>query len=86
LAYSDDWDRSGLLRDRARSCRAHRDNDIDVASNQVGCQFAKPIWAPFCISALYDDILTLRVTKLVQSLQEGVEHVGGRVWKLGAAG
>jgi hypothetical protein len=39
-----------------------------------------------CILALYGEVLSLRILKFVQTLQEGVEHVEGWIGKLGAAG
>jgi hypothetical protein len=69
----------------ARRCRTKRDNDIRLASNQFSSQLAEPIRTPICVKALYGEVLSLRVTKFVQSLQEGVEHVDGWIGKLGAA-
>src|SRR5207249_6390484 len=70
---------------RARRCRTKRDNDIGLAPNQFSSQLAEPIRTASCILALYGDVLSLPVTKFVQSLQEGVEHVQGWIGKLGAA-
>ena len=47
---------------------------------------AKLIRTPICISAFYGEVLSLRVPKFAQSLEEGVEHVEGWIGKLGAAG
>src|SRR5262249_16867360 len=83
--YRDDGDCAGCLLGRACGRRANRDDDIGLAPNQFGSQLAEPIRIPICKKALYGKVLSLCVTKFVQSLQEGVEHVEGWVVKLGAA-
>src|SRR5215472_7960135 len=83
--YRDDGDCPGRLLRRARRCRTKRDNDIGLAPNQFGSQLTEPIRAPICKLALYGEVLSVPVTELLQSLQEGVEHVEVWIGKLGAA-
>ena len=48
---------------------------IGLAPHQFSGQPGKPIRPPIGIVSLYGEVLSLRVTKVVQSLQEGGEHV-----------
>ena len=82
--HRDDGDCASRLLGRARGCRTQGDNDIALAPDQFRGQLAEPIRSTIGILSLYGEVLSLRVTKVVQSLQEGVEHVEGWVRKLGA--
>jgi hypothetical protein len=85
-AHHDDGDCARCLLGRERCCRTKRDNEIGLAPNQFSGQPREPIRPPIGILSLYGEVLSLRVPKVVQSLQEGGEHVENGVGQLGAAG
>jgi hypothetical protein len=67
---------------RGGRCRTKGDNDVYLASEQCISQLREAIRPPFRILALYGDALSFGITELVQSFQEGIEHVARWIGKL----
>src|SRR5262249_16942037 len=56
--------------------RAARNDEVNVGGNQFSGEASEPIQLPVPVSALYGDVLALRVAKLAHSLLERIQSCG----------
>src|SRR2546428_94665 len=66
-------DRPGRLLGGLRRCRAQRNNDVDLQTDQGGREGGMPIILALGPSGLDGDVLTVHIAQLAQALAEGLE-------------
>ena len=69
----DDRDRAGGLLGGTGRIISRGNDAVHLETNQLRGEFRKSIYVPFCRSILNDNVFTFDVTKLAQSLVEGIE-------------
>src|SRR5262245_32491724 len=69
----DDRDGAGrLLGSKGRWRTTARHDDVNVQTHQLSREVGEPVELPFRIAALHDEMLTLDVAKVAQTLLEGL--------------
>src|SRR5206468_4977836 len=74
----DNWEDPGCLLGGKGSGCAHGHDDINFERNQFGRKSGEPLELPLGISVFNDDVATLDVAEVTQSLTEGLAQVGAR--------
>jgi hypothetical protein len=65
-----------LLGGQSGGCASGRDDDINLERNQFGRKSGEPLELPLGISVFDHEVAALDVTKVTQSLTEGLWQVG----------
>jgi hypothetical protein len=78
IGHRDCNDRNCIGRFFGYACcrRAARNDKVNVGGNQFSGEASEPIQLPVPVSALYGDVLPLRVAKLAHSLLERIQGCG----------
>src|SRR5262249_40397868 len=78
----DDGDRAGGVLCGKTRLRPGRDEDIDLAVDELGCERVEPIGLPLYPAVLNRNVLSLNIAMLVQSGAEGRKEQPGCVPKV----